>query len=48
MFCSSMHSILRKSLTQAVKWQYIRKSVIDVVDAPLIESKDMTTMNVFI
>jgi integrase len=38
-----MHSVLRKSFNQAVKWGFINKNVIDLAEPPRLSSKDINT-----
>ncbi|MDN9011061.1 site-specific integrase [Brevibacillus laterosporus] len=38
-----LHSVLKKALNQAVKWQLISKNVMDNVDPPRLEQKEIVT-----
>ncbi|WP_232700179.1 phage integrase SAM-like domain-containing protein [Brevibacillus daliensis] len=38
-----MHSILRKSIGQAVKWQLVARNVVELVEPPRLADKDIVT-----
>ncbi|TPG74361.1 site-specific integrase [Brevibacillus laterosporus] len=38
-----LHSVLKKALNQAVKWQLISKNIMDNVDPPRLEQKEIIT-----
>ncbi|MGO4887994.1 tyrosine-type recombinase/integrase [Anaerobacillus sp. MEB173] len=42
-YVRTMHSILRTAFNKAVKWQYIKKNVFQLVDPPRLESKEIKT-----
>ncbi|WP_209125452.1 tyrosine-type recombinase/integrase [Alkalihalobacillus sp. BA299] len=42
-YVRTMHAVLRKAFNKAVKWQYINKSIIELVDPPRLEAKEIRT-----
>jgi len=42
---TQLHRILKKSLKQALRWNYIGRNPLDLVDPPRFEKKEMTALN---